>query len=238
MQNKFLLFVAVCFFSSVTHGALIYRGNGMVYDDILDVTWLQNANTAGQAMTWSNAKAFVNNLDFGGFNDWRLPSLSAALGATNDLKVTCGAGRFDQATTGCDVGWNSNSPSHELAYMFYQNLGNVAAFDTNGAGTGQFGPQLTGFTGQNGLSRMFTGIQSSLYWYDTEFDADSAFFFATSTGGQFFIDKTASAYVWALRDGDVLAPMASQTRISEPHGLILGGLMLLGMLGRRHSVKS
>jgi hypothetical protein len=34
---------------------LIDRGNGLIYDSELDVTWLQNANVAGSFITWNDA---------------------------------------------------------------------------------------------------------------------------------------------------------------------------------------
>lgn len=50
---------------------LIDRGSGLIYDDVLDVTWLQDANYAGKSMNWcesvswsdwglSNTGPFVN----------------------------------------------------------------------------------------------------------------------------------------------------------------------------------
>ena len=64
--------------------ALYDRGNGLIYDDVLDITWLQDANyaqtsgyTGGNAnslMRWADAVFWVSQLSYGGFNDWRLPS--------------------------------------------------------------------------------------------------------------------------------------------------------------------
>ncbi len=56
----------------------------MIYDDVLGITWLADANqanTSGAAvnpdsygrMTWHDAETWVNNLSFGGYDDWRLP---------------------------------------------------------------------------------------------------------------------------------------------------------------------
>jgi hypothetical protein len=58
-----------------------------VYDDVLDITWLADANAgAGTAfdngvsttdgkMTWTNAGNWAANLTTGGATDWRLPSM-------------------------------------------------------------------------------------------------------------------------------------------------------------------
>ena len=79
---------------------LIHRGDGMLYDTVLDVTWLQDANYARSSgydadgrMTWDEATEWAENLVYAGLDDWRLPNLG--------------------------------DPFTELDYMFYINLGNT-----------------------------------------------------------------------------------------------------------------
>lgn len=84
MKNLFLLLVAMLIlFGAVTgaHAILIDRGGGMIYSTDLDVTWLQDANYAKTSgydedgmMTWDAAHAWVSNLSYGGYQDWRLPT--------------------------------------------------------------------------------------------------------------------------------------------------------------------
>lgn len=52
---------------------LLDRGNGLIYDDILNVTWMQNANYSEGTLTWDDAMNWAGNMVFGGYNDWRLP---------------------------------------------------------------------------------------------------------------------------------------------------------------------
>jgi len=68
--------------------ALIDRGGGMIYDNILNITWLADWNYAktqynttdgaqGDAdgqMDWTTAVGWANDLAYGGYDDWRLPS--------------------------------------------------------------------------------------------------------------------------------------------------------------------
>ena len=70
--------------STMTHAELFDRGGGLIYDSDQDLTWTQNAgmfygsqydetDQMGEiveigAVTWAE------NLEFGGFNDWRLPT--------------------------------------------------------------------------------------------------------------------------------------------------------------------
>jgi len=71
---------------SLGSAALIDRGNGFIYDSDLNITLLQDANysfTSGYdddgRMNWYEATDWVNQLEYGGYSDWRLPS-SANLG--------------------------------------------------------------------------------------------------------------------------------------------------------------
>ena len=90
-----------------SHAILIDRGGGMIYSTDLEVTWLQDANYARTSwydldgfMTWDEAMEWAANLEYGGYNDWRLP-------------------RFDPVNPSqCDV-----STLHEMRYLLYAELG-------------------------------------------------------------------------------------------------------------------
>lgn len=65
--------------------ALLDRGGGLIYDDVLDITWLQGANYAKTSgydadgrMNWSAANVWAEALSYGGYSDWRLPTVRAA----------------------------------------------------------------------------------------------------------------------------------------------------------------
>jgi hypothetical protein len=70
---------------SVPAGAvLIDRGTGMIYDTDQGITWLRDANYAATSgydddglMDWYEAMTWVQQLEYGGFSDWRLPSTPA-----------------------------------------------------------------------------------------------------------------------------------------------------------------
>ena len=55
---KTLLFVLALSLSQLTSAALYDRGNGLIYDDVLDITWTQNANINGVDI-WANHVAWV-----------------------------------------------------------------------------------------------------------------------------------------------------------------------------------
>lgn len=72
--------------STTTQASLFDQGGGLIYDDVLDVTWLQDASfvqTSGHdadgAMNWQDSLDWVANLSYydsvrdANWNDWRLP---------------------------------------------------------------------------------------------------------------------------------------------------------------------
>lgn len=68
----FLITAFLCLTLS-SEASLIDRGNGLIYDTDLNITWLQNANYSGNTMTWDEANIWAADLIFQGFDDWRLP---------------------------------------------------------------------------------------------------------------------------------------------------------------------
>ena len=91
-----------------SHAVLIDRGGGMIYSTDMDVTWLQDAKYARTSwydldglMDWYEAMEWAANLEYAGYNDWRLPT-------------------FDPINQSqCDV-----SLLHEMRYLLYSELGN------------------------------------------------------------------------------------------------------------------
>ncbi len=132
-----LLFIASAA-TGTAHAALLDRGNGLLYDDVLNLTWLQDANYAKTSgydadglMSWGGATAWAANLSYGGYSDWRLASNTAVNGSTFDYNYNV------NGTT--DVGYNITSPNSELAYMYHVNLGLDSYYDTSGAPQPTFG---------------------------------------------------------------------------------------------------
>ena len=73
MKIKLLTTVLALGISTGAQAVLWDRGNGMVYDDVNNLTWTKDANFNG-AMDWSTAVAWANNLEFAGYTDWVLPN--------------------------------------------------------------------------------------------------------------------------------------------------------------------
>ena len=225
------------------------------YDDVLDITWLADANLAasntfglpynmdlgdhpndsyaatyteliysdgrmnwGGALHWIDAMNAYGGAGYLGFNDWRLPTM-----------MDTGTGGCDYSTNGTDCGYNVQTGSvattvySEMASLWYDTLGNTAAFDIAGNPTGCGFSCLTN-------AGPFSNIQSWYYWTGIEYapSVGDAWGFYATTGFQFNLSKDYPLYGWAVRSGDV-----SAVPVPSAAWLFVSGL--LSILGVKRS---
>jgi hypothetical protein len=81
------------------------RGGGMIYDSDLNITWLKDAGMGGMK-NWYDAMIWADNLNYGGYDNWRLPTTSEII----------------------DVGYVNVG---EMGHLFYTELGNSGGTLTN-----------------------------------------------------------------------------------------------------------
>jgi hypothetical protein len=183
--------VAAVLAAAPAPAALFDRGGGMIYDDVLNITWLSDWNyavTSGYAATnvggsgsneikadggmgWDAANNWANNLVYGGFNDWRLPS-------TLQPDPSCD----DSLEAGAPYGVQSfgyNCTGSEMGHNYYRN--DLA---------------------------LFSNISAYVYWSSTEYAPDPSFvwIFHMDDGGQYLEVKDFDGYpvkAVAVRAGDV-----------------------------------
>ena len=168
--------------TGAAQAALVSRAGGMIYDTTLNITWLDDWNYAKTSgfdsdgrMDWTTANNWANNLVYGGFDDWRLPtSLNA------DGSGPCGPAL--------------NCSGSEMGHMFYNNWGATAS---NPFSTGTNAANLALF------SNVQSGVYWSGTEYAP--NPNSAWLFNTGNGGQGYDTKSRTLYTVAVRPGDVTA---------------------------------
>jgi hypothetical protein len=208
--------------------ALHDRGNGLIYDDALNITWLQDwnyAKTSGYdadgVMTWDAAVSWADQLDFGGYTDWRLPTITDT-----------GTPGCNGSYAGTDCGWNVQTASggtvySEMAHLWYVTLGNKGYCAPGGVNCN---PQAGWGFNNTGP---FLNEQSDAYWSGTEYalSTDGAWLFATGYGNQDGADKSNWFHAVAVRPGDVAA--VSAVPEPETYALMLMGLAALAVAAKR-----
>lgn len=208
MMRRILSSVLLAISVSSVNAALIDRGNGLIYDTDLDITWLQDANYAMTSgydddglMTFNIAKSWANQLDYAGFTEWRLATVEQ-----ND--PTCG-----QDGIGYRYGYNCSGG--EYGHLFYNELGGIALQHI----TTSSDPDVS----------LFTNIMDGNYWADT-YMASVSFdqwygTFNFDHGEQNTETVGTLNYAWAVHDGDIGASV-----VPVPTAIWLFGSGLVGLL--------
>lgn len=240
---------------------LFDRGNGLIYDDVLNITWLKDvkyARTSGQdsdgVFFWADAVAWADQLVYGGHNDWRLPKVTPVSGTTLNL--------FFSRDGSTDYGYNISYPGrisppdppsvsagftgNELAHMFFVNLGNLAAWTVDGTWRGtalvDWGLINASFVdGDTGETVTFENLLGAIgFW--TSFGpahVSNAFAFLYS-GFNDSANKLHFFEAWAVRDGDVVPvvdPDPDPNAVHEPGTPVLLLLGLLASLAFRRRIQ-
>jgi hypothetical protein len=205
LSFSIFLFVSVFSISTTTHSALIDRGDGMIYDDVLDITWLQDATN----LTNVFGGEWVSNLVHAGYDDWRLPRVLSSDGPDGQGNIL-------------------NVTESEVSHLLIQTLGNTinpaSPLGTPSIVLNNCGPFL---------NLTIDGCGGEHYEHPWWLDASAYGPYITYWTFNIWAGEHTprhdlhSGLVWAVRDGDVT--------VSEPSLLMLFtiGLTGLGFAGRK-----
>jgi hypothetical protein len=103
-QAAGLVAAALLVGSGAAQAALSPAVDGMVYDDVLNLCWLQNASASGE-LTWDAARAWADGLTVGGHTDWRLAQMSDT-SQTTSITVCTSSNEEACRTSGNELGYN------------------------------------------------------------------------------------------------------------------------------------
>jgi hypothetical protein len=226
-QGALALATAGLLWNGAAQAALFDRGGGLLYDDVLNITWLQDANYAKTSgydadglMNWYAAKTWAANLVYGGYSDWRLAS-NAPVGADWNYNNA-----YDGST---DYGYNITSPNSELAFMYYVNLGLKGYRSPSGVIQSDFGVFGNGTSDGQANVGLVKNLQSGYYWSGTVYAPEPgarAWNFYTPYGYQDSLDSHSyEFYAWAVRPAAIPEP--------ETYALLMAGLGLLDVAAKR-----
>jgi hypothetical protein len=195
--------VILLFVLGSAQAALIDRGGGLIYDDDLDITWLQDANLAA-----SNTFGLPIGVSLGTY-----PSdSSGVLGIiTLDGGMNWPAARFwiDAMNAANYLGvsdWRlptTIQPDPTCNYQLYD-----PPQGSGGNCTGSEMGHLLNIEGVNApFPGLFSNVQSFYYWSSTEWapgPVNQAWNMYVAGDGQFGGNKINNYYVFAVHDGDVV----------------------------------
>jgi len=182
-------------FTMSSHAALIDNGNGLIYDDVLDITWMQDANYAQTSgydadgiMTWSETMNWASNVVYAGHSGWRLPSALNSDGTGPCLGDNCTDSEF----------------------------GHIILADQL-----VISPASTKF--KNIQADLI--IPGPAYWTSTEFSSSESWVWSISRFEHAYAPKSLiddllglelTIYGWAVHDGDVAAEISLIDSLLEP----------------------
>jgi hypothetical protein len=219
---------------------LFDRGNGLIYNDATNTTWVKDANLFNtQAAGNSNLVADIIAANNGVIHD--TPNIYDTVANSGTYILT--SADFTISTGTMDW-WGGQAWIGYLNKTSYDGYSNWAlpttvsatfGFSQTGSQMGElFYNELGGVAGgsisttHNANYNLFTNVQSNEYWSGSEyaFNPGGAWLFGTDGGVQVVGGKFNQLYAWAVRPGDVAA-------VPLPAAFWLFGSGLMGLLGLR-----
>lgn len=96
------------------------NGDGTITDNITGLMWQR---TDGGEMTFENAAAYCNNLNLGGYNDWRLPSCIELFDLNSFDKVNPALNTEFFTLTSAEYWWTNKTRADDASRVWVVNAG-------------------------------------------------------------------------------------------------------------------
>ena len=188
----------------VTLKAALYdRGNGLIYDDVLNVTWLQDANYTAKELS-----------------ETRVAEIIAAVPVVGEHQLAADDFHLHSDGNWYLTWWGALAWADQLAYAGYEDwrlprtdFSQDGCTDSSCLTDGEpahlyFTPPPVGL-GEDISSGPFENIQPSVYWTGTEsfvfnHPETDAWGFNFGAAWEMPGPATNRVFAWAVRDGDVL----------------------------------
>lgn len=221
-----LLLIFLSLLPHSVFATLVTRLNGQaVYDTDINVTWLANANLAATNtfgvsdidsqgyMNWYKAQSWIeamNQANYLGFNDWRLPNTSDECSVTTFI---------------CEKNEMSHLRNNEIISSYSPHIDFITA------------TKVGAFTNiQDDITAPRNHAYLPSYWTNTSVSTNQslAYDYVIYNDHQHAYLKIAHwSHVWAVRTGDVAA-----VPIPTPVGLLMSGIVLLGLATKKRVSKN
>lgn len=250
-MKHLIIFTFLVILSNYSYSALYARdldgdmsnGHEGVYDDVLDITWLADANLAASISfgvprssgitinsginSQGNMSSFhanqwiagMNSYGDGwlGINSWRLPNVEPVNNSYFNFNLSLNGDT--------DRGLNISAPVHPI----YNPNGQSAGFIGNELAYHYYnnlgGENHTTFSNQENL-QLFDNIQGGYYLTGVEISIEKIAF--TMKYGEQLLQFSSLSFVWAVADGD-----HGVSAVPIPAAIWLFGSSLVGLFGFR-----
>jgi hypothetical protein len=217
--RRVLALAVLCLAVSVApaRADLINLGNGMIYDTVQDLTWLQDTRlTRTQGLdprgrlTNTDAIEWVSDLTFGGYDDWRLPRMTKSEPGGHTGLFYESDSEISTLMAGLGWHWDMEALIESGGYNY---------------GTQSYLYFIAGSSGP------FLGLESDnltppRYWVESNVFENACGFHCFAWFTSYELEQawyhSQTANVWAVRDG--------LARVPEPSTLLTLSLGWLGLL--------